>query len=38
MTEMGRKYLFDVLQAIELIEDFTKLISNYDDFQNDLKT
>jgi len=30
--------LSDILQAIELIEDFTKLIASYTDYVNDLKT
>ena len=38
MTETALKYLSDILQAIELIEDFTKSISTYDEFLNDLKT
>ena len=38
MTEKGLKYLSDILQAIDLIKDFTKSISNYSDYHNDLKT
>jgi uncharacterized protein with HEPN domain len=38
MTEKGLKYLSDISQAIDLIEDFTKLTSNYSDYVNDLKT
>ena len=38
MTEKGLKYLSDIIQAIELIEDFTQSIKNYNDFVNDLKT
>ena len=38
MTEKGLKYLSDILQAIELIEDFTKSISSYADYVSDLKT
>ena len=38
MTEKGLKYLSDIIQAIELIEDFTKSISNFNDYENDLKT
>lgn len=38
MTEKGLKYLSDILQAIELIEDFTKLIASYADYVSDLKT
>lgn len=29
MMDKGQKYLSDILQAIELIEDFTQSISNY---------
>jgi uncharacterized protein with HEPN domain len=38
MTETGLKYLYDILQAIELIEDFTESVTNYYDFVSDLKT
>ena len=38
MTEKGQKYLSDIFQAIVLIEDFTKSISSYSDYVNDLKT
>jgi uncharacterized protein with HEPN domain len=38
MTEKGLKYLSDIIQAIDLIEDFTKSISSYSDYVNDLKT
>lgn len=38
MTEQGLKYLSDIKQAIELIEDFTKSINSFDDYKNDLKT
>ena len=38
MTEKGQKYLSDILQAIELIEDFTKSITSYNDYVSDLKT
>jgi len=38
MTEKGLKYLSDIIHAIELIEDFTQSITNYNDFVNDLKT
>jgi uncharacterized protein with HEPN domain len=38
MTEKGLKYLSDLLQAIELIEDFTKSITSYTDYVSDLKT
>jgi len=38
MTEKGLKYLSDIIKAIDLIEDFTKSISSYNDYINDLKT
>jgi uncharacterized protein with HEPN domain len=38
MTDQGKKYLTDILQAIELIESFTSGISKYDDYIADLKT
>jgi uncharacterized protein with HEPN domain len=38
MTDQGRKYLSDVLHAIALIEDFTKDIFIYDEYEKDLKT
>jgi uncharacterized protein with HEPN domain len=38
MTDQGRKYLSDIFLAIELIESFTKGISSYENYQEDLKT
>jgi len=38
MTEKGLKYLSDIIQAIELIEDFMNSITSYADYVNDLKT
>lgn len=38
MTEKGLKYLSDIKQAIELIEDFTSSIKNYNDYLDDKKT
>jgi uncharacterized protein with HEPN domain len=38
MTEQGKKYLSDVLMAIELIEQFTSTTLNFNDYSNDLKT
>lgn len=38
MTDKGLKYLSDIIQAIDLIEDFTKSVSSYNDYINDLKT
>jgi len=36
--EKGLKYLSDIIHAIELIEDFTASISNYNEYVSDLKT
>ena len=38
MTEKDLKYLSDILQAIELIESFTKSITEFDEYDKDLKT
>jgi len=38
MTEQGKKYLSDILRAIELIEQFTITTVNFDDYSSDLKT
>lgn len=38
MTEQGLKYLSDIAQAIELIEEFTSSTTNYSNFLGDLKT
>lgn len=38
MTERGRKYLSDILLAIDLIHEFTSEITNFGDYQNDFKT
>ena len=38
MTEQGKKYLSDILRSIELIEQFTATINNYNDYSSDLKT
>lgn len=38
MTEKARKYLYDILQAIELIQSFSKDISDFFEYQKDLKT
>lgn len=38
MTEQGKKYLSDILQAIGLIEKFTAEISDYPDYEMDFKT
>jgi uncharacterized protein with HEPN domain len=34
----GLKYLSDIIREIDLIEDFTKSISNFGDYTSDLKT
>jgi uncharacterized protein with HEPN domain len=36
--EKGLKYLSDIIHALELIEDFTASISNYNEYESDLKT
>jgi uncharacterized protein with HEPN domain len=38
MTDQGKKYLTDIIRAIDLIESFTSDISSYDDYITDLKT
>ncbi|MDR2804756.1 MAG: DUF86 domain-containing protein [Dysgonamonadaceae bacterium] len=38
MTEQGSKYLYDILQAIDLIENFTSAINGYENYLSDLKT
>jgi uncharacterized protein with HEPN domain len=38
MTDKGLKYLYDILRAIELIEEFTATILKYNDYVGDLKT
>jgi len=38
MTDQGKKYLSDILKAIELIEDFTASISDYNEYNTDYKT
>jgi len=38
MTDQGNKFLSDILQAIELIGKFTSEVSNYSDYERDLKT
>lgn len=38
MTEQGKKYLSDILRAIELIDQFTSSVSNYNEYVSDLKT
>jgi uncharacterized protein with HEPN domain len=38
MTDQGRKYLSDILQAIELIETFSSEITDFEEYLSDLKT
>lgn len=38
MTEKSKKYLSDILMAIDLIEKFTVDITDFNVYQNDLKT
>ncbi len=38
MTERGRKYLSDILTAIEFINQFTADIENFDKYSKDIKT
>jgi len=38
MTEMEKKFLYDISTSIELIEDFTKDLKSFADYERDLKT
>lgn len=38
MTEKEKKFLSDMLNSIELIEDFTRDLKSFTDYQKDLKT
>ncbi|MDI9552555.1 MAG: DUF86 domain-containing protein [Bacteroidales bacterium] len=38
MTEKSQKYLSDIIHSIELIEEFTKTIKTFSQYENDLKT
>src|SRR5512133_2799545 len=38
MTDQDKKFLSDILQAIELIESFTSEIKYFDHYLSDLKT
>ncbi|SHI85601.1 Uncharacterized conserved protein, contains HEPN domain [Hymenobacter daecheongensis DSM 21074] len=38
MTSPGRKYLFDILRAIELAEDFVRDIPDFAAYRADVKT
>ena len=38
MTEKSQKYLSDIIHSIELIDEFTKSIKTFSQYENDLKT
>jgi uncharacterized protein with HEPN domain len=38
MTEKEKKFLSDIINSIELIENFTKDLKSFTDYQKDLKT
>lgn len=38
MTEKGLKYLSDILRAVELIEEFTFSVADFDEYVGDQKT
>ena len=38
MTDQGRKFLSDILRAIELIDSFTSGVKDYDNYVSDLTT
>ena len=38
MRDQDKKYLYDIIQAIELIEAFTSDIRDFDNYLSDLKT
>jgi len=38
MTDKSKKYLSDILRAIQLIETFTEEIHNFNDYDTDVKT
>lgn len=38
MTEKGLKYLADILNVIDLINEFTSTVSSFPEYENDLKT
>jgi uncharacterized protein with HEPN domain len=38
MTEKAQKYLYDILNAIELVELFAEGIDNFNAYRTDLKT
>ena len=38
MIERGKKYLSDILIAIEYVEEFVSDVNTYNDYQNDIRT
>lgn len=38
MTEAGKKYLSDIVRAIDLINEFVSPLANFNDYVSDLKT
>jgi len=38
MTKQGKKYLSDILRGIELIDQFTVSVNNYNHYLSDYKT
>lgn len=38
MTDKEKKYLSDILNSIQLIEEFTASINSFSEYQNDFKT
>ena len=38
MTEKNKKYLFDILSAIDLVEKFIADVPDFNSYQSDLKT
>ena len=38
MTDQGKKYLSDIILAIDLIESFTISVSDFEKYSDDLKT
>jgi uncharacterized protein with HEPN domain len=38
MTDQGKKYLSDIVRAIDLIEDFTVAVMGFEDYESDMKT
>jgi uncharacterized protein with HEPN domain len=36
MTDQARKYLFDIISSIELIEEFISGIDSFEEFERDI--